>query len=121
MTKSIKVDKAKAIATELNKEFHGKSIISNEFYQQLEDNDFTVSQCILIGFFPDSGDTYCGKIIKQDGRIFEFDVSLGSPDYSIWDDITVEFCDWYKRNYKSKPWEEEIVAYEMFKSMGKNN
>lgn len=102
---------------EMNKKFHDKLILNEAFYEQLRQNGFVFSKCFLISIFPDSGKTYCGKIIRQDGSAFEFDVDLDSPEYSSWENVTDSFQKLYEKNKIEKPWLEEVVACKLFNEM----
>lgn len=74
---------------------------------------------MLISIFPDGSNTYCGKIIRQDGRVIEFDIDFDDSDYSIWTDITDTFHDAYEKHKNSKPWMKEVVAYDLFHELGR--
>lgn len=99
---------------ELNSKFHAKQLLTDIFYKQLIQSGFLFKQCLLISIFPDSCNTYCGQIIRQDGHIFTFDVDLDSSEYSIWKDVTEEFIQTYDKNKTIKPWLKEVVTYRMF-------
>lgn len=111
--KQTKIDIMENETLKLNESFHDKSLLNESFYSQLVQKGFKYTKCVLVSIFPDSSNTYCGIIIKQDGSIFEFDLDLDSPKFSIWEDITNDFTSNYikkKRNLHSK----EATAYNLF-------
>lgn len=109
-----KIESAKKEVVDVNTKFHQKTLLDSEFYRQLMQAGFIYSECILISIFPDGSNTYCGKIIRQDGRVIEFDIDIDASDYSRWADITDTFHGIYEKNKKSKPWMKEVVAYDLF-------
>ena len=109
-----KIELTKKEVIDINTKFHQKTLLESEFYRQLMQAGFVYSQCILISIFPDGGNTYCGKIIRQDGRVIEFDIDFDASGYSIWTDITDTFHEVYEKNKNSKPWMKEVVAYDLF-------
>ena len=80
-SKNNKIESITDELLKLNKKFHSKSLLTESFYVQLEQAGFMYKKCILINLFPDSSNTYCGKIIRQDGQVFEFDIDLDSHEY----------------------------------------
>lgn len=72
---------------------------------------------ILISLVPDGGNTYFGRIIRQDGQVFDFDLDLDTPRMSSWRDVTNEFRQICGRNRTTKPWSEEVVASELFREL----
>jgi len=102
---------------ELNDKFHNKKLLGDSFYKQLMQAGFAYRQCALVEVFPDSGNTYCGAVIKQDGKVFEFDIDLDDPDYSLFKDVSESFEKIRKERSKTKPWQKELVTYEFFKSI----
>ncbi|WP_427501415.1 hypothetical protein ACQE3E_07095 [Methylomonas sp. MED-D] len=56
---------------------------------------------------------YCGKVIRQDGRVIDFDIDFDAADYSIWTDTTDAFHEIYEKNKSSKPWMKEVIAYDL--------
>lgn len=104
---------------ELNREFHYGILLSDELYKQLMQSGFAYRQCLLASIFPDSANTYCGKLIKQDGNVVEFDIDLDDPKYSSWENITVSFRELYEKSRSTKPWLREIVACDLFSKLSK--
>ncbi|MDU0353582.1 hypothetical protein RS130_06240 [Paraglaciecola aquimarina] len=104
---------------ELNRKFHDKVLLSDEFYKQLMQAGFAYRQCLLVSVFPDSANTYCGQLIKQNGDVVEFDIDLDNSKYSSWENITVSFRELYEKNRSTKPWLREVVAYDLFSKLGK--
>ena len=102
---------------ELNDKFHNKSLVTESFYKQLVQAGFAYRQCVLISIFPDSANTYCGQIVRQDGCVFEFDVDLDCSEYSDWKDITDNFRKVYEQGNDKKPWSKEVVALQLFSEL----
>jgi hypothetical protein len=102
---------------ELNEKFYRKLLVNEEFYKQLMQNGFAYHQCLLISIFPDGSNTYCGKIIRQDGNVIEFDIDLDSAEYSSWEDVTDSFREAFDKNKVTQPWSKEVVAYELFNEL----
>ncbi|OHX38163.1 hypothetical protein BJL95_23435 [Methylomonas sp. LWB] len=99
---------------DVNAKFHQKILLESEFYRQLMQAGCVFNQCILISIFPDGSNTYCGKVIRQDGRVIDFDIDFDAADYSIWTDTTDAFHEIYEKNKSSKPWMKEVIAYDLF-------
>lgn len=99
---------------ELNHKFHKRLLGTEAFYKQLILNGIAYRQCLLVSVYPDSSNTYCGKVIRQDGNVIEFDVDLDTPEYSSWNDVTNSYREWYEKNKAAKPWLREVVAYNLF-------
>ena len=108
------IESVKSELAELNNKFHDKSLLTDSFYKQLMQAGFAYSQCILVSIFPDSSNTYCGQIIRQDGNVVEFDIDLDSAEYSSWKDITDDFRKTCEKNSRAKPWLKEVVAFNLF-------
>jgi len=109
-----KRESVKEELVELNDKFHKKALLNESFYKQLMQNGFAYHQCLLVHIFPDSSNTYCGKIIRQDGHVIEFDVDLDFGGYSAWEDVTDDFQEVWKKNKITQPWLKEVVAYNLF-------
>ena|SRR5690554_3017424 len=112
-----KLESVKEELIELNEKFHKKLLVTEAFYRQLTQNGFVYRQCLLVSIFPDSSNTYCGKLIRQDGNVFEFDVDLDSAEDSSWEDVTDSFLDLCERNKVAKPWLIEVVACNLFNEL----
>ncbi len=89
-------------------------MLPSSFYDQLRDKDFEYLKCVLVNVFPDDFNSYCGRIIRQDGRIFKFDLEMDEKESSLWDDVTDKFLETYRQLRKSKPWTVEVVAVQLF-------
>lgn len=109
-----KIESVKNKLVELNKKFHDKSLLNDAFYKQLMQAGFAYSQCILVYIFPDSSNTYCGQIIRQDGKVLAFDIDLDSAKYTSWKDITDDFRKTCESSSSAKPWLKEVVAFNLF-------
>lgn len=116
-----KIGLAKQELTELNDRFHSRSLLSETFYRQLTQAGFAYRRCLLISIFPDGGATYCGKLIRQDGRVVKFDIDLDFEKFSSWEDVTEIFNEMYEKNKNVKPWLKEVIAYDLFREMQKNS
>jgi hypothetical protein len=89
-------------------------MVDSRFYIQIAERGCEVDKCVLVKIVPDGADTYFGTIIRQDGRIFEFDLALADSSASDWEETTEDFLREFERAQKSKPWRPEVVAYRMF-------
>lgn len=87
---------------DLNEKFHCKKLLPEEFYNQLIKKGITYKNSFLVSIFPDGNETYCGLIITQDKKIFEFDIDLCDSKYSNWINKTDDFQQRIKKNKKSK-------------------
>jgi len=112
----IKIDRAREDIEILNEAYNNRSLVSNEFYDQLEGYGVVINASILVSFIPDGANTYSGEIITQDEAVFSFDIDLYHPKYSIWDDISIQFYKDVKNSIRNKPWAVEVIAYQMFSS-----
>lgn len=95
--KEKKTDLVKKELVKLNEKFHKKLLMDEAFYKQLIQGGFVYHQCLLVSIFPDSCNTYSGKIIRQDGNVFEFDIDLNSAEYTSFKDVTDIFQELYKK------------------------
>lgn len=111
---SKKLDFVRGGIIELNDKFQKRELGNGDFYKFFSDNGFIVSRCTLVSLFPDGNGTYCGKVIRQDGRVFNFDMDINSGDDSFMEDITDDFLVIYRENRESKPWLIEVVSYDLF-------
>lgn len=100
---------------DLNDRFRNRELLPGEFYEQFETKGFNLPGCVLVSIFPDGDDTYCGRVIRQDGDVFKFDVDLAASCYSSWTNITVEFKTLYEKRRLTKPWSSDVVAFDIFK------
>lgn len=116
MRRGTKVESAREELADLNAKLHGRSLLTESFYRQLMQAGFAYRQCFLVSLVPDGSNTFFGQVIRQDGRVFEFDLDLDSAQFSSWTDVTDAFLKRYERNRKSKPWAKEVVAYDFFKA-----
>lgn len=100
----------------LNEYFHSHKMLPSSFYQQLMQTGFQFAKSVMIELVPDGSNTYFGKIIRQDGRVFEFDVDLDSSECSTLDDITDEF-EMTLRNGKRRAKSDAIAAMDFFQKL----
>lgn len=107
---SQKAESARHALEELNRRFHARKLAGKGFYAQLMEQGFAHGQCVLVSLVPDGANTYVGKIIRQDGRMFEFDVDLDVPALSSWTDVSENF-ERELRAGRFKPWAQESLAY----------
>ncbi len=110
----IQLDHAVRDQTELNRRFRAGELLDDRFHAQLEGYGCDVETCVLVSLVPDGNETYCGTIIRQDGRVFDFDLALGDPESSEWEDRTEAFLREYEQNKKRKDFRPGVVAYRMF-------
>ena len=96
---------------ELNSKFHSKQHIAPGIYQQLMKSGFLHQKSFLVAVFPDGSNTYCGKIIKENGLVFNFDID--NPSSSSFSDITEDFMKKAKAGTNSR----EAVSLMIFKLM----
>ena len=111
---STKVDSAIREHSDLNARFRSGEMVVSRFYAQLTERGCEVDKCVLVKLVPDGAETYFGTVIRQDGRIFEFDLALTDSSASDWEEKTGDFLREFERAQKSKPWMPEVVAYRMF-------
>lgn len=121
MGEGAKAELTREELVELNNKFHRKTLLNDVFYKQLMQAGFAYRKCLLISIFPDGANTFCGKMIRQDGRVVEFDIDLDADKFSSWEDVTDSFNEMYAKNNRIKPWLKEIVAYDLFREILNNN
>ncbi len=56
--------------------------------RRLAERGFELNRSVLIELFPDSETTFCGEIVRQDGRVFSFDIDLEHAGHDSVTDIT---------------------------------
>lgn len=99
----------------LNYKFHNKQLLTEFFYDQLSEIKIDFKKSILISIFPDSDNTYVGKVINQNGNIIDFDMDLDNKSYTEWKDSTEEFMNSYKKDKNSGQITEILVAWDYYK------
>ena len=75
---------------ELNTLFSQRKLANASFYAQLMSAGFLYQQSTLLEFFPDGDGTFCGFIVRQDGRVFRFDIDVDVPSASEFEDVSDE-------------------------------
>ena len=105
---------------ELNEKFHSKALLNNEFYEQLIKMGFNYKDCLLVSIFPDGDNTYCGKLINQDGKLIKFDVDLDDFQHSAWTDVSSELRNFSKTARNTKSPSIEAIAFDIFLNSRKN-
>jgi hypothetical protein len=110
---TMKGDAARRELVELNNRFRDRKLASPSFYSQLMQAGFAYAACVLVSLVPDGANTFIGKVIRQDGRVFEFDVDLDSPQFTTWRDVTDEFREGLKTG-RIKPWSAEKMAFDEY-------
>jgi hypothetical protein len=118
--KGMRFHKTRSSLEKLNKDFYELKIIGNSFYGQLSDNNVDVWKSVLVCIAPDGDNTFIGTLIRQDGKVFEFDLDIEDPVYSNWTEISEQFFEVLEKNLNSKPWSDDVVAYQLFKEMSKS-
>jgi hypothetical protein len=107
---SLRVESAARAFAELNGRFRAGELIGEAFYVEMIARGFNHAQCVLVSVVPDGANTYVGRIIRQDGRVFDFDVDLDDPALSSWTDVSESF----ERDLSAgrfKPWSPELLAH----------
>jgi hypothetical protein len=107
---SQKVESARQALANLNRRFRARELVGEAFYVQLTAQGFACAQCVLVSVVPDGSSTYLGKIIRQDGRVFDFDVDLDGPALSSWTDVTESFEQKLDAG-GFKAWSPELLAH----------
>lgn len=107
---SQKVESAGQALAELNRRFRARALVGEAFYVQMMARGFLYAQSVLVSIVPDGSNTYLGKIIRQDGRVFEFDVDLDDPELSSWTDVSESFEQKLGAG-GFKPWSRELLAH----------
>lgn len=59
-----------------------------KIWQRLAERGFDQDRSRLLLLCPDSGATFFGKIIRQDGRIFGFDIALDNLSADEFEDVS---------------------------------
>ena len=103
----------------LNEKFKNKKLGRSALYEQLENFGVKLDEAIIISFFPDDYNVFCGRLINQDGAVCHFDINLDNSDYSEFE-LDVGIDDFCKRNRRVKPWEYDIIASNLYKERIKN-
>jgi hypothetical protein len=116
--KSLRVDEAEKQIAVLNTYFRNRTLVGPSFYAQLEQAGFLCDRCVLVSFLPEGG-TYSGSIVRQDGRVFTFDVDLDCSEVTEWNDVTDEFLKALKTG-RLQPWAVGRLAYEAYLQMNGN-
>lgn len=75
---------------ELNILFSQRKLASASFYEQLMSAGFLYQRSTLLEFFPDGGGTFCGVIVRQDNKVFRFDIDVDVPTFSEFEDVSDE-------------------------------
>jgi hypothetical protein len=107
---SQKVEGARRALAELNRRFRARELVGEAFYVQMMARGFAYAECVLVWVVPDGSNTYVGKIIRQDGRVFDFDVDLDDPALSSWTDVSESFEQKLAAG-GFKAWSRELLAH----------
>jgi hypothetical protein len=110
---SLTVEMAARALAELNQRFCARELLGEAFYVEMRARGFIHAQCVLVSIAPDGSNTYFGRIIRQDGRVFDFDVDLDDSAFSSWIDVTEKF-ERDLRARRFKPWSPELLAHAEF-------
>lgn len=78
-----------------------------------------LNKSVVYELIPEGNNSYTGKVIRQDGQVFQFDLDLDDKEYTVLDKITDEFNRQYKMLKNSKPWAKEVVSLTLFKELSK--
>ena len=112
---SLRVREEKTNILHLNKMFHEFKVAPEEFFQQLKSRDVDIGLSILISICPDGDNTYFGSLINQFGNICSFDIDCDDEKYSRWDISSSNKLHKSPQHTKSKPWDAEVIALDLFK------
>ena len=104
----MKLEQARKIIKELNYRFHDLELSPDGIYRELEKLGVDIQRSILIEIFPDSGDTYVGRIINQDSNLLAFDVDCSDSKFSAV--VQIPFP-------KLKPWDILSVGVELHEDL----
>jgi hypothetical protein len=116
---SQKVERCRQELLDLNQKFRSGQLLGRSFYARLGLHGCDPKRSVLVALVPEGADTFSGKVIKQDGTVLGFDVDLDSPELSQWEDLTQKFQTETRSLLGSKPWAESVVAYALFRELGK--
>ncbi|MBU6956021.1 hypothetical protein [Hahella sp. HN01] len=114
----MKVQAAKEIVFEMNELFHTRKLLASVVYDQLEGFGVDIACSILISYIPDDVNVISGRLINQEGVVCNFDINLADASKS-------EFEEEGELNWKppqhtrSKPWDHEVIAKELFDTLSK--
>lgn len=100
----MKLEQARKRIKEINCRFHNLEFSPDGIYRELEKLGIDIQGSILVEFYPDSGDTYVGKIINQEGKLLAFDIDCTDSKFSAVMQIPFP---------KSKPWDIVSVGVEL--------
>lgn len=79
---SIQAQRYKHSLKLLNQKFHALAIEPYAIYQELLLLGVDIQKSLLIDLCPDSGNTYCGSLIDQNGDYKEFDIDCDMSELS---------------------------------------
>ena len=108
------VEESRRALLEVNERFWKRSILGPSFYAQLAAHGFDCAGSLLVEAVPEGSNTYSGAVIRQDGRVFAFDVDLELPHLSEWEDVTESFLEKCRRLTPVEPWADPVVALALF-------
>ena len=115
------VEESRKALLEVNDRFWRRGLLGPAFYAQLGEHGFDCARSLLVVAVPEGSNTYSGNIIRQDGRVFEFDVDLDLPHLSQWEDITQSFLNKCRRLEPVEPWADPVVALALFGEIHRQN
>jgi hypothetical protein len=107
---SRKIESAGQALADLNRRFRARELIGEAFYVQMLARGFAYPRCVLVSLVPDGSNTFVGKLIRQDGKVFDFDVDLDDPALSSWTDVSESFEQKLAAG-GFKPWSRELLAH----------
>jgi hypothetical protein len=107
---SQRVEAAAQALAELNRRFRARELLGEAFYVEMMARGFAYPECVLVSVMPDGSNTYVGRIIRQDGRAFDFDVDLDDSALSSWTDVSESFEQDLAAG-RFKPWSPELLAH----------
>jgi hypothetical protein len=111
---SMKVKATQREILELNEKFSQRKLFGESFNETFERNGVDCKRSVLVKVIPEGSGTYTGRVIQQEGKVLKFDIDLEAADLSEWEDVTKESIADYERMLKARPWDEIVVAYQLF-------
>ena len=111
---SLTMERAWTAIRQLNERFWCRDFATPAFYLQLENLGFHVPESVLVNLFPDDEHDWFGEIIRQDRKVFRFDISIYGINQSLCEESTLDFQRRLKVLSVSKPWSPEVLASKLF-------
>ncbi|WP_444944358.1 hypothetical protein ACJJIK_04570 [Microbulbifer sp. ZKSA006] len=112
---SIQLNRSRNNIRELNVRYQGRAVAPVGFYNELERFGVILDRSVLISIIPDSGSTFIGSLINQNGNVCSFDIDYEFTQYSKFDvELESEQCFKRPQHTKQKPWDDKVLAFELY-------